>query len=240
MDSMQFNTKYYDGTFDPFWRGEAKMLPGGFRPTNGLPDRCVVRRGTLVQVEPDDLSCVIAKAAAVLSHEADADGNENRLLRVAKGTLFVVGDEITSGTAATTDSTTEGTEGEGGEEGTDSVISTASATAAATNGSGTALLNTESTTTENTATITAIDRSGADHDVLTLSAALTGDNIYASGCEPNAVVAHNYENTGLGAVVLDCAYETCLLYKALPYDLKESWKNGINLAANPSIKLITQ
>ncbi len=179
---MNFTPRNFAGSFSPFWRGECAVLPGGYAPVNEIPERAVLRRGTPVEIS-DDLTCVIAKSALVL------DGGSDTEKRVAKGLLFVAGDEVTDGT--------------------------------------------------DTAQITAIDRSEADYDTLTLDSALSGSYVYVD-CRPNAVVCADYENTGLGTTTIDVGYQCLLLHKALAAPVVDAWRDGIHLAGNPCVMLIVQ
>ena len=92
--AIEFNRKDYSGYFPAFWRGEAKILPGGFKPVQEFPIGTVIRRGTPVFVDTDKLTAAICKTGKVVA------GGTTTAPRVAKGHLFVVGDSV-----AKTDST---------------------------------------------------------------------------------------------------------------------------------------
>ena len=109
-------------------------------------------------------------------------------------------------------------------------------------------------------TISAIDTSNADYDILTLSAAITGltaNDVLAEATAyvapegsggatpaapkytPNAVVAADLEvNDKLDT--LDAAYEALILKNVVPYPILSDWLEGFCLKNNPSIKFIKQ
>lgn len=94
--AIDFKTESIPGRFPEIWRGECKMLPGGFKPNNDFPVGTVVRRATLVHVDFDSMSANVCKTAAVLA------GSTTTVVRIPKGTYLGVGDEVAvyCGTAA--------------------------------------------------------------------------------------------------------------------------------------------
>lgn len=86
--AITFEKQSYSGRFPEIWRGEAKMLPGGFKPKQTLPVGTLVRRATPVFVDFDDMSAAICKAAVVL------EGGTTTKIRVPKGHYFAVGDKV--------------------------------------------------------------------------------------------------------------------------------------------------
>ncbi len=109
-------------------------------------------------------------------------------------------------------------------------------------------------------TISAIDTSNADYDILTLSAAITGlaaDDVLAEATAyvapegggeatpaalkyiPNAVVAADLEVKDK-LDTLDAAYEALVLKNVVPYPILSDWLVGFCLKNNPSIKFIKQ
>lgn len=88
--AIEFQKTNYEGRVPEIWRGEAKILPGGFKLTQNLPVGTVVRRGTPVFVEfSDNRTASICKTATVLK------GGTASAPRIAKGSYFAVGDKIT-------------------------------------------------------------------------------------------------------------------------------------------------
>lgn len=86
--SIEFKRKNYSGSFPKFWRGEAKILPGGFKPSQEFPIGTVIHRGVPVCVDFDSMSAAVCKTGLVV------EGGTTTAPRVAKGHLFVVGDQV--------------------------------------------------------------------------------------------------------------------------------------------------
>lgn len=86
--AITFERQSFSGRFPEIWRGECKMLPGGFKPTQEFAAGTVVRRATLISVDFDTMSAKVCKVASVL------DGGTTTKVRVAKGHYFVKGDNI--------------------------------------------------------------------------------------------------------------------------------------------------
>lgn len=86
--AITFERQSFSGRFPEIWRGECKMLPGGFKPTQEFAAGTVVRRATLISVDFDTMSAKVCKVASVL------DGGTTTKVRVAKGHYFVNGDKI--------------------------------------------------------------------------------------------------------------------------------------------------
>lgn len=95
--AITFETQNYSGRFPEIWRGECKMLPGGFKPKQELATGTVLRRATPVFVNFDDMSAAVCKTATVL------DGSTTTKLRVAKGHYFTVGDSVAKYNGTATD-----------------------------------------------------------------------------------------------------------------------------------------
>lgn len=87
--AIEFKKNFYAGHFPEIWRGECKMLPGGFKPVQSFPVGTVLHRGILLEVNFKDSTAAVIKVAKVLS------GGTTTKLRVAKGHLFAAGDVIT-------------------------------------------------------------------------------------------------------------------------------------------------
>lgn len=85
---VTFDKTIYTGRRQAFWRGEAKILPGGFHVTNRVNIGTVIKRGAFVQVDMDSLSCAIVKVGQVLT------GGTTTKPRVGKDNYFEVGDTV--------------------------------------------------------------------------------------------------------------------------------------------------
>lgn len=85
---IEFKRTTYKGHTPEIWRGECKMLPGGFKPKNTIATGTVLNRGILCQVFFDTMEAAVVKVAKVLS------GGTTSKPRVAKGHLFAAGDVV--------------------------------------------------------------------------------------------------------------------------------------------------
>lgn len=87
--AIEFKKQSYSGHFPEIWRGEAKILPGGFSPKQQIPPGTVLRRAVPLFVDFDELSAAICKTTKVLA------GGTTTKPRVPKGHYFSVGDSVT-------------------------------------------------------------------------------------------------------------------------------------------------
>lgn len=86
--AIEFKKSSYSGHFPEIWRGECKILPGGFKPVQQLDNGTVLRRATPLYVDFDTKTAAVCKTATVLS------GGTTSAVRVAKGHYFCAGDNI--------------------------------------------------------------------------------------------------------------------------------------------------
>lgn len=86
--AITFEKQSFAGHFPEIWRGECKMLPGGFKPKNEIPIGTVVHRGIPIFVNFDEMSAALCKTATVL------DGGTTTKVRVPKGHLFANDDKV--------------------------------------------------------------------------------------------------------------------------------------------------
>lgn len=201
--AIEFKKTAVSGRFPEIWRGECKILPGGFKPLQTFPVGTVLRRAALLEVNFKEMSAAVVKLADVLK------GGTTKAVRVAKGHYFATGDVITK-------------MGDGA----------------------------------STPTISSIDTSNVDYDVLNLSAAYTGlaegDTIVESAAvsetgatatskyTPNMIVGADKEFNGKGIPTIDAAYEAVVLYPSLSFTIPAEWLNGPCLKSNPNILFIKQ
>lgn len=196
--AIEFKKQAFSGKTPVIWRGECKILPGGFKPKQTFPVGTVLRRGLPIQVDFDEMSAGVVKIAKVL------DGGTTTDARVSKGHLFAVGDKVQK--LGTTTSTT----------------------------------------------VSKIDTSNADYDVITFAAAISGlaagNSIQESDGEssakplytPNMVVGADLEFKGTGIPTIDAAYEAVVLYNNVDYPIPADWLQGVTLKSNPNILFIKQ
>lgn len=196
--AIEFKKQAFSGKTPVIWRGECKILPGGFKPKQTFPVGTVLRRGLPIQVDFEEMSAGVVKIAKVL------DGGTTTDARVGKGHLFAVGDKVQKlGIATST-------------------------------------------------TVSKIDTSNADYDVITFAAAITGlaagDSIQESDGQssakplytPNMVIGADLEFKGTGIPTIDAAYDAVVLYNNVNYPIPADWLQGVALKSNPNILFIKQ
>lgn len=195
---VKFEGKSYAGNMPVFWRGEAKILPGGYKLLQTFPKGTVIPKGTPLHIVIGTLTAAVSKYAKVVS------GGTTIKPRVPKGTLFQINDIVMK-------------EGE-------------------TTG----------------VTVSSIDTSNADYDVLTLSSDISGlaaDDVLieatatsssAAKYEPNAVVGEDTEPlAGSDQDTVSAAYDAVVLL-GYTVQLPASWMQGICMKNNPNIIYVKQ
>lgn len=80
--AIEFTKTEYKGAQPTIWRGECKILPGGFKPVQTFPAGTVLFRGTPLYVDFDKMEAAVCKAAKVLA------GGSASAPRVPKGLHF--------------------------------------------------------------------------------------------------------------------------------------------------------
>lgn len=86
--AIDFKKTQVQGHTPEIWRGECKILPGGFKPVQNFPIGTVLHRGTPLFVDFEAMSAAVCKTAKVLS------GGTTTAPRIGKGHYFVVGDVV--------------------------------------------------------------------------------------------------------------------------------------------------
>lgn len=76
------------GNFPPFWRGDVKVLPGDFKLKQTFAEGTLLKAGTPIQLDFDNMECGVVKVAKVLA------GGTTTIPRVVKGSLLKVGDVV--------------------------------------------------------------------------------------------------------------------------------------------------
>ena len=77
--AIDFKKTQLSGHTPEIWRGECKILPGGFKPVQNFPVGTVLHRGTPIYVDFEAMSAAVCKTAKVLK------GGTTTAPRVAKG-----------------------------------------------------------------------------------------------------------------------------------------------------------
>ena len=244
--AIEFKKTSIKGHTPEIWRGECKMLPGGFKPKNNIPVGSVVYRGVLVEVNFSEMSAAVIKIATVLN------GGTTSKPRIAKGHLFAAGDVIAM---------------VGKEDKSVSISSIDTANAdydvlnlsAAITGlaSGKAIVEAfdygyidADASTEGALKIVA---SGATTGQINLAdvTPYLGEKTLAANdyvllqksvakYTPNMVNGAVKEFNGKGLPTIDAAYEAVVLSPSLGFPILPDWLNGCCLKSNPNILFIKQ
>lgn len=85
---INFKSQAFGGHFPELYRGECRMLPGGFKPANEIAIGAILRPGVPLFVNFDEMSAAVCKTALVVN------GGSTTAPRVAKGHYFAVGDSV--------------------------------------------------------------------------------------------------------------------------------------------------
>ena len=86
--AIEFKRTQYAGDTPVFWRGEAKILPGGFKLLQTFPKGTRIRRGTPLYIVPGTLTANVVKHAVVIA------GGTTTAPRVTKNSYFQAGDLV--------------------------------------------------------------------------------------------------------------------------------------------------
>lgn len=86
--AIDFKKTQLSGHTPEIWRGECKILPGGFKLVQNFPVGTVLHRGTPIHVDFEAMSAAVCKTAKVLA------GGTTTAPRIAKGHYFVAGDVV--------------------------------------------------------------------------------------------------------------------------------------------------
>ena len=87
--AIEFKKESFSGHSPEIWRGECKILPGGFKPVQSFPVGTILRRGTPIKVDFEGMTAAVVKIGEAL------EGSTDTVVRLAKGHYFAVGDVIT-------------------------------------------------------------------------------------------------------------------------------------------------
>lgn len=211
--AIDFKKTQVSGHMPEIWRGECKILPGGFKPVQNFPTGTVLHRGTPIYVDFEAMSAAVCKTAKVLA------GGTNTAPRIAKGHYFVAGDVVmklgvTDKSPIIKSINTANAEYD--------VLTFASAIAGLAEGD----ILVEATEYAETG-------GGSGSDPIPAAPRYT----------PNMVVGAAKEFTGKGLPTIDAAYEAVVLYPSLNFPLLEDWlinPGKVCLKANPNILFIKQ
>lgn len=88
--AIEFKKTSFDGYMPSIWRGECKILPGGFKPVQSFATGTVLRRGTPIHVDFETMTAGVVKVAQVL------EGGTTAKPRVTKNSHLAIGDKVMS------------------------------------------------------------------------------------------------------------------------------------------------
>ena len=244
--AIEFKKTTMKGHTPEIWRGECKILPGGFKPKNNIPVGSTVNRGVPVEVNFSELSAAVIKIASVLS------GGTTSKPRIAKGHLFAVGDVIAK--VGKEDKSVTISSIDTGNADYD-VLNLSAAITGLSNGDAIVeateygYIDAESTT-EGALKVVA---SGATTGQINLAdvTPYLGEKTLAANdyvllqksvakYTPNMVNGAVKEFNGKGLPTIDAAYEAVVLYPSLGFPILPDWLNGCCLKSNPNILFIKQ
>lgn len=244
--AIEFKKTTMKGHTPEIWRGECKILPGGFKPKNNIPVGSTVNRGVPVEVNFSELSAAVIKIASVLS------GGTTSKPRIAKGHLFAVGDVIAK--VGKEDKSVTISSIDTGNADYD-VLNLSAAITGLSNGDAIVeateygYIDAESTT-EGALKVVA---SGATTGQINLAdvTPYLGEKTLAANdyvllqksvakYTPNMVNGAVKEFNGKGLPTIDAAYEAVVLYPSLGFPILPEWLNGCCLKSNPNILFIKQ
>lgn len=271
--AIAFEKTAIPGFNSPFWRQEVRMLPGGFTPVQTFPVGDVIIRGAFIAVDFDAMKAAIVKIGKVLT------GGTTQAPRVSKKNNFCVGDTVMvlgNETVSTTvkaidrsnasydvitldEAVTGLAAGDFIQEAvkvartaTVSALAAANATSVSIAKGSDLVAGTYVDEADNDVVVSAVTKTAADKDVLTVSALtakLDPDTVLTEKT-PSRVVPAYVANAVLGAdleirkngiATIDAAWSAMLL-KAIASPFPESWlaDNSPCLATNHNILFINQ
>ncbi|GHT02058.1 hypothetical protein AGMMS49525_04750 [Bacteroidia bacterium] len=97
---IEFGKMKVPGGFPVFWRGEFKVLPGDFKLTQTFPVETLIKKGTPIKLDFDNMQATVSKAAKVVA------GGTNTVPLIAKGHLLAVGESVKLDEGASTGNVT--------------------------------------------------------------------------------------------------------------------------------------
>lgn len=245
--AIEFNKTSLSGHTPEIWRGECKMLPGGFKPKNTIATGTVVNRGTLCYVDFSDMTAAVIKLAKVIN------GGTTSKPRIAKGHLFAVGDVVAK--VGKDDKSVTVSSIDTDNSGYDVLNLSAAITGLAANdvlieATEYGYLDAESTD-EGALKVVASGATTGQIDLASVTPYL-GDKTLAANdyvilqkslpkYTPNMVVGAVKEFNGKGLPTIDAAYEAVVLSPSLAFPVLDDWLNGgVCLKSNPNILFIKQ
>lgn len=246
--AINFQKTTFSGRVPEIWRGECKILPGGYRPNNDVSVGTVVRRGTPLRIY-NGFTADLCKTATVLS------GGTTTKPRIGKGNLFEVGDVVfkvgSDGSVSRAITSIDRSNADYDVLTFGSAITGLTANDVIAEATPYGYYNAESTD-EGALKVVA---SGATDGQINLASVTpyNGSKTLAANdyvvlknaavkVTPNAVVGADLVFDGKGAPTFAVAYDAVVLYPSLQFPILSEWLNGggLCLKDNPNIHIIKQ
>lgn len=247
--AINFQKTTFSGRVPEIWRGECKILPGGYRPNNDVSVGTIVRRGTPLRIY-NGFTADLCKTATVLP------GGTTTKPRIGKGNLFEVGDVVfkvgSDGTVSKTISAIDRSKADYDELTLDNALTGLTANDVIAEATPYGYYDAESTD-EGALKVVASGASDGQVNLATAKANYHGSKELAANdyvvlknatvkVTPNAVVGADLVFDGKGAPTFAVAYDAVVLYPSLQFPILSEWLNGggLCLKDNPNIHIIKQ
>lgn len=94
--AIKFEKTQVKGGFPVFWRGEREVLPGDFAVKDTYPEGTILKEGTPLKLDFENMQCTICKSARIVK------GGTTTKPRVVKGSMFQINDSIKVGESSGT------------------------------------------------------------------------------------------------------------------------------------------
>ena len=94
--AIKFEKTQVKGGFPVFWRGEREVLPGDFALKGTYPEGTILKEGTPLKLDFENMQCTICKSARIV------EGGTTTKPRVVKGSMFQINDPIKVGESSGT------------------------------------------------------------------------------------------------------------------------------------------
>lgn len=244
--AIEFKRNAIAGHTPEIWRGECKILPGGFKPKNTIPNGTVLHRGTLLEVNFEEMSAAVLKLAVILN------GGTTTKPRIEKGHCFAVGDVVAKVGKDDKSVTINAIDTSNAEY--DVLTLSAAITGLAKDdviveAIDYGYIDAESST-EGALKVVADNPSDGQIALASVTPYLGEKTLAAndyvvlqkagSKFTPNMVNGAVQEFNGKGIPAISAAYEAVVLYPSLGFPVLPEWLNGCCLKSNPNILFIKQ
>ena len=94
--AIKFEKTQVKGGFPVFWRGEREVLPGDFAVKGTYPEGTILKEGTPIKLDFENMECTICKSARIV------EGGTTTKPRVIKGSMFQINDAVKVGDSSGT------------------------------------------------------------------------------------------------------------------------------------------